>query len=313
MNNRPGSSPTVTNCTFSGNSGAWGGGMSNSTFSSPTVTDCRFQGNTAYDGNGGGMFNLGSSPTVTDCTFSANSATRYGGGMHNHFFSNVTVTNCYFGDNLTVSAGGGMATVNGSNAIVTNCTFSGNSAANGNALAFDFESGDMTMANCILWDGGDEIWNNNGSTININHSNVQGGWPGTGNIDSDPMCVDPANGDLRLLPGSPCIDAGHNNAIAGLADTDLDGNPRFVHGPVGVHTGCGEPAIVDMGAYEFPNGTAVDIRPCDIDGDGLVGLIDFTMLLNAWGPCVEGCCLADFDLDGSVGILDFLLMLSNWG
>jgi hypothetical protein len=166
------------------------------------------------------------------------------------------------------------------------------------------------MTNCILWNGGDEIWNNDGSTINITYSNVQGGWPGTGNIDADPMFAD---ADGRLSPGSPCIDAGHNWAIAGLADTDLDGNPRFVHGPVEPHTGCGIPAIVDMGAYESQDGTAVGIRPGDIDGDGTVGIVDITNVLVDWGPCPDGCCLSDLDMDGFVGITDFFLVLAYWG
>jgi hypothetical protein len=42
----------------------------------------------------------------------------------------------------------------------------------------------------------------------VNHNNVQDGWPGIGNIDSDPMFVDPEHLDFRLHWGSPCIDAG---------------------------------------------------------------------------------------------------------
>ena len=77
-----GSSPTVRNCTFSGNAAADnGGGMSNDA-SSPTVTNCTFTGNTAAD-NGGGMSNSLSSPTVTNCTFSGNTAATDGGGMFN--------------------------------------------------------------------------------------------------------------------------------------------------------------------------------------------------------------------------------------
>jgi hypothetical protein len=81
------SSPTVTNCTFSGNMtiSANGGGMYNNN-SSPTVTNCTFTGNSApnydpdYEGGGGGMFNNNSSPTITNCTFSGNTAYMNGGG-----------------------------------------------------------------------------------------------------------------------------------------------------------------------------------------------------------------------------------------
>jgi len=79
------SSPTVTNCTFTGNSADYfGGGMHNEFSSSPTVSNCTFSGNSAGE-RGGGMYNSGSSssPTVTNCTFTGNSAGASGGGDRN--------------------------------------------------------------------------------------------------------------------------------------------------------------------------------------------------------------------------------------
>jgi len=60
---------------------------------------------------------------------------------------------------------------------------------------------------------------------------------GVGNIEADPLFTDHVNGNLRLRPNSPCINAG-NNAYVNTA-ADLDVNPRISGG------------IVDMGAYEF--------------------------------------------------------------
>jgi hypothetical protein len=51
----------------------------------------------------------------------------------------------------------------------------------------------------------------------------------------------------------------------------------------------------------------------DLDGDGVVGVSDFLLLLAAWGPCPDECCLADLDRDGAVGVNDFLLLLAEWG
>ena len=53
--------------------------------------------------------------------------------------------------------------------------------------------------------------------------------------------------------------------------------------------------------------------PCDLDGDGIVGIVDFLALIGAWGSCSDCTnCPADFDGDCSVGILDLLILLGNW-
>ena len=267
------SSPTVTQCTFSGNDGHFGGGMCNDT-SSATVTHCTFSGNTAggwgggmenyhsratvthctFSGNtsanfGGGMYNTASSPTVTHCTFSGNTAAKLGGGMCNEDLSNSTVTQCTFSGNTTDDYGGAMYNYQ-SSPTVTQCTFSGNTADDqGGAMVNDNQSS-PTVTNCILWnDTPDEIFNEDFNSVpTVTYSDVQGGYAGTGNIDDDPVFVDAAGGNLRLSAGSPCIDAGDNVAVPPGLTTDLDGKPRISHG------------TVDMGAYERQ----------DDDGDGVI-------------------------------------------
>jgi hypothetical protein len=67
---------------------------------------------------------------------------------------------------------------------------------------------------------------------------------GPGNIDADPLFVDPENGDFRLQYGSPCIDSGTFTESL----TDLDGNARPIDIP---GLGVDGPGAFDMGAYEY--------------------------------------------------------------
>jgi hypothetical protein len=53
----------------------------------------------------------------------------------------------------------------------------------------------------------------------------------------------------------------------------------------------------------------------DINGDGVVDVVDFLILLASWGPCPEppDSCAADCNGDGEVNVIDFLAVLANWG
>ena len=155
------SSPTVANCTFSGNTAGDGGGMFNGN-SSPMVENCDFSGNTVkYEG--GGMENNNSSPMVVNCTFSGNTAA-YGGGMFNNN-SSPTVESCDFSGNTAEYEGGGMRNHKKSRPTVANCTFSVNTAAYGGGM-YNANSS-LTVANCVFsgntTDSGGGMFNDNSS------------------------------------------------------------------------------------------------------------------------------------------------------
>jgi len=220
-------SPTIRNCTIEGNNAPEGGGMYNY-LCSPIVTNCFFSSNYASVGYGGGMFNFASSALITNCVFSGNKAGR-GGGMYN----------------------------NSSSPKVTNCTFSGNVADYVGGMYNHAVFPSFTVTNCIFWGNTppEQIF---GSAI-VTYSDVQGGWSGTGNIDSDPCFVDindPCGPDgifgtfddgLRLTIDSNCIDAADGNAAPA---TDILGFGRFDVGSVD-NNGVGDPNYADIGAYEF--------------------------------------------------------------
>ena len=189
--------------------------------------------------------------------------------------------------------------------ILFNCTFVNNtSVRGGNAIAFYSYDGDppssLEVSNSILWDGGDEIYDTGGgtwqpSTITVTYCDVQAGWPGVGNIDTDPMFVDVAADDYRLLPASPCIDAGDPAYVALPSETDLDGNPRVANGRI------------DMGAYERSS-TSISVE---------VGISPDTINLKSQGKYItviltfsEGANVADVDV-GSI-LLEDLVQPLEW-
>jgi hypothetical protein len=153
----------------------------------------------------------------------------------------------------------------------------------------------------------------------VTYSDVRGGFAGEGNINLNPIFVDPGNGDFHLSPGSPCIDAADNTAVPpdefdldGDNNTteplpfDLDSHARFVDDPNTTDTGNGDPPIVDMGAYEF------QVCPADLNGDGVVDLADLGILLGDWG-CVGANCVGDINGDGVTDLADLGILLADFG
>ncbi|MHC4216996.1 MAG: hypothetical protein ACYSU7_00935 [Planctomycetota bacterium] len=299
-----GSSPRITNCEFTGNSATlYGGAIRNSSHSNTTVTACTFDSNTAQWGAGIGSYQ--STDTVDACTFAGNSA-QHGGGMAFQE-ATPTIVGCLVVDNAALDYGGGLATWTAGHPTVINSTFSNNTGGIGGGM-YNHEANGVTLRNCLVWENdGTEIA---GALALVTYSDIQGGYPGSGNTDTDPLFADPGNGDYHVTAGSPCIDAADNSAVPPGQDTDLDGNPRFVDDTCKADTGSppDDAPYVDMGAYEFQGCS------CDLNGDGSVGVNDFLILLGAWGPCGDCAnCPADFDGDCIVGVTDFLILLANWG
>ncbi len=209
-----------------------------------TVVDCVITGNnvtTLNEGWGGGIFLFSGGVTLVGCTLSDNVATG-GGGLFVWSLNKHFVYNCVFAGNTTTAGfidDGGAVRNFGGPLILAQCVFSQNSTiGNGGAVFGDATIRDCTFANNAAVGSGDGVsgainvtnsilWGSSAQisgAVTVNHSCVQGGWAGTGNIDADPQFVDAANHDLRLSPGSPCIDAGDNESIAlDLLDFDDDG------------------------------------------------------------------------------------------
>ena len=143
-------------------------------------------------------------------------------------------------DNTTTASGGGVYCFSCSPDMVNN-TFAGNQAGSGRGGAIAGNNFQSMIVNSILWGNsapsGPEIGVGTLDDPIVTYCDVQGGWSGQGNIDTDPLFVDLAGGDYRLTYSSPCRDAGDDTAVVALCD--FEGDPRIAHG------------AVDMGADEF--------------------------------------------------------------
>ena len=73
--------------------------------------------------------------------------------------------------------------------------------------------------NSIVYDN--EVYEIYGDSTSVYYSNIEGGYDGEGNIDTDPLFIASEYGDYRLQHGSPCINAG-------IADLDGDGNEDII-------------------------------------------------------------------------------------
>ena len=297
MANLNSSNPTLTNVTFSGNAADFGGGMYNENSSNPTLTNVTFSGNDA-NSNGGGMFNQSSSPTLTNVAFIGNTAGSWGGGMDNIANSSPTLTNVIFSGNAASFQGGGMGSFF-SSLTLTNVTFSGNTAGSSGG-GMEHGNSNSTLTNVIMW--GNTAPSSAGifhygGTLTVTYSNIQGGYPGTGNINANPLFVDADGPDdtvgtlddnLRLQSGSPSINAGDNAAVPPGVTTDLEGKPRIQNG------------TVDMGAYEYDDTppTVVSITRADPNPTNAAS-VNFIVTFT---EAVTGVGVADFALTLTGGI-----------
>ncbi|MFQ5804909.1 MAG: hypothetical protein ACE5I3_00500 [Phycisphaerae bacterium] len=301
--------------------------------SSPTITGCNITGGTTAWA-GGGICCVWSTTVIANCAITENTAEWSGGGVYSEL-SDVRIVNCLIAGNRAQDFGGGVSGGFSGNAAISNCTIVGNDARSDCAAGVS-SRGETTIANCVLWGNTPFEIRDCFGTMVVRYSDIQGSWPGLGNIDADPLFVDPdgpdddpstwEDNDYRLAAGSPCIDAGCNCGVLrdvadldGDGDTDeytpfdLDGEGRFFDDPATEDTGSGLPPIVDMGAYEFGGS---DPSPCrgDLDGDRDVDWDDLTVLLENYGT-LEGATGVDGDMDcdGDVELSDLAKLLSVYG
>ncbi len=146
-------SATITDCTFRGNLGGYGGAV-RAAEAHLTVSNSTFEDNAATDPThlaygGGAIYGYRSDVLVTDCTFDRNRAATYGGAIAIYDCS-TSLTRCGFHGNQADIGGAVLATVydpDVANTAVTDCSFTENTASRGGGMVVDAPA---TIADCTF-------------------------------------------------------------------------------------------------------------------------------------------------------------------
>ncbi|MDP8240670.1 MAG: right-handed parallel beta-helix repeat-containing protein [Candidatus Hatepunaea meridiana] len=212
-----------------------------------TIRNCIITGNSAED-EGGGLYLVCSKITVIETAITMNSALLGGGVAGGAGLDSLCLfERCLIAGNEAVGAGAAKFWCPGDYTLV-NCTVADNIDTGHQVIIHGLwfipshDDYSIMIVNSILCGNGEtQVFVNPGNAnLIIEFSDVEGGedgfnieevgefvW-GDGNIDEDPLFVDPDEGNYHLTEDSPCIDTG---------DPESDPNPDGTR--------------ADMGAFYF--------------------------------------------------------------
>lgn len=240
------------------------------------IEDCFFllcrAGTSMSTGEGGAIYVASGTLEVHSTLFRSNTAAGVGKG--GAIYGSPLVRSCEFRDNRAegTPVQGARGTAIFGNPRIENSIFDRNGTNASCLFALDFDSpidvvsstfvnngayvipSSSTVRNSVFWgypSGGG--LGGAGGSADVQYCIVQGGHPGVGNLDQDPLLRAPLTdtAGLQLSWGSPAIDAGDNDAVPSEVTKDFAGRARFRDDPMTPDTGVGSGPKVDIGAFEF--------------------------------------------------------------
>lgn len=318
-----------------------GGGILLRSQNQATIDHCCVHSNSA-DYGGGIYFDQATinAGTILFTTICKNTANKWGGGAGLYYCSHLRFENNLVAGNFADDKGGGVYLERAIDTQIEFCTVAGN-----RNLQTGMGSGvnllnclDTFIENSILWyNEPDQICTSSSSELEFTYSNIEGYYPGLGNLDINPQFVDAGywddnetegdwtddfwvDGDYQLqsqveywneVTGSmqtdphtsPCIDTGNPGWPAEGEDSDGQLYP-------------GENVRVNMGhlgntkrARKGPAGWG---NRADLNNDGVVQLLDWAVFMGKWQTEGGSDNYGDISWDGLVDMADVVIMAENW-
>jgi hypothetical protein len=210
----------IINNVITGNSGTYGGGITNNNYGSPIVI-----GNVIHD----------------------NTAT-YGSGIHCEYSICYMVNNTITGNSAT-SSGGGVYIHKDSLVSIANTIIWDNNAATGPEIAIAYtlsKPATCSVDYCDVKGGQAGVFVDPNCTLT---------W-GVGNIDADPLFADPAGSDYHVTHPSPCRNTGDNASVIGTED--FEGDLRIADGNVDIGADEFYQHLYSVGA--IAPGSRIDVK-----------------------------------------------------
>jgi hypothetical protein len=222
---------SLVNCIIEENNGGSRGGGAIECYSSTlNITDCIIRNNKEVGGNwcyGGGIYSENSTLNILNCEIIGNEVDNkyfgYGGGIY-ALNSNISMNNCLIAQNGGKVGFGGAIYMQNSKMNMNNCTIAYNFEPyyTDNSKAVELIGGSYSINNSIIYQLG-KYGRGITDDVNITYSCVRRGYPGEGNIDSDPIFIIRPWGGYYLSQKSagnkfesPCVNAGNPIPLVGF-------------------------------------------------------------------------------------------------
>jgi len=322
----------LTDCEFIENTASGGGGgVSEFASIGINIRNCKFMYNNALSGGGLDTSGIGGC-TIVSSSFIGNQSKTYGGGIQSSSPS-LALMNCRLSNNVTGWLGGAVTMLYADQqpAIFVNCLMDNNTAYVGATVSIHGTMATKFINTTIInnvgpglalqgWEGqyvqiyNSVIWGNDPISIavdgeigvDVQYSDIEGGWAGEGNFNANPLII-LSNGEVLLDIDSPCIDTGNISFLpSDFYDLDADGDviellPLDLLGGIRIRG-----TTVDVGPIEFQNPYCIG----DLNGDAVVNVSDLLLVIDQWGNVDSP---ADINGDGIVNVSDLLEVVGHWG